>query len=150
VLLVLVGGRDHEIRELRERASKLGLSDSQLVLTGQVEHELAAKYLQAADALVIPDTVTQMTASPLKLFEYMAAGKPVVLKDMPALREILEDESGVFFPAGSVEALAAAIMRVKQDPERARQLAEGALRRSEQYTYAARAARIAEVVEACR
>ena len=148
-LLLLVGGRPQELDELRAQAARLGIGE-RVMLPGAVPHEKAARYLQASDVLVIPDTVTQMTASPLKLFEYMAAGKPVVLKEMPALREILDDSSAVFFPEGDVEALAVALLRLAQEPERARQIASAALERSRAYTYEARARKIAEVVKSCR
>ena len=51
---------------------------------GQTGPETVGQYLNAADVLTIPDTVTTVTASPLKLFEYMAVGKPIVLRELPA------------------------------------------------------------------
>ena len=81
--LLLVGGRPGEVRELREQARRLGVPPERVVTPGQLPQREAARYLAAADVLVIPDTVTGITASPLKLFEYMAMEKPLVLKDMP-------------------------------------------------------------------
>ncbi len=148
-VLVLVGGRAAEVRELRTRAERVGVS-SRVIMPGSVPHEDAARYLQASDVLVIPDTVTGMTASPLKLFEYMAAGRPIVLKDMPALREILDDESACFFPEGDVQALAQALDRLCSEPEFAARLAANAQARAQGYTYRARAEKILEVVKSCR
>lgn len=145
-LLVLVGGRAHEIAELKELARRCGLPGDKVLFPGQVSQPVSARYLNASDVLVIPDTVTTMTASPLKLFEYMAVGKPIVCKDMPALREILDDGSAAFFDAGSVEALASALTSVLDDPEAARKLGATALQRSTEYTYRARAEKIAAVV----
>ncbi|HET6261298.1 MAG TPA: glycosyltransferase, partial [Chloroflexia bacterium] len=99
---------------------------------------------------VIPDTVTGMTASPLKLFEYMAVGKPIVCKDMPALREIVDESCAILFPEGDADALAGALRALLSDPVQAKQLGEEALRRSARYTYQARAQRVAEVVKSCR
>lgn len=146
-LLALVGGRPHEVAELKELARRCGIPPGSLIFPGQVPQRRAATYLNASDVLVIPDTVTTMTASPLKLFEYMAVGKPIVCKDMPSLREILDDESAVFFEAGNVEALASALGSVLDEPESAGRLGEEALRRSAEYTYRARAEKIAEVVQ---
>lgn len=145
-LLVLVGGRAHEIAELNELARRCGIPEEKVLFPGQVSQPVSARYLNASDVLVIPDTVTTMTASPLKLFEYMAVGKPIACKDMPALREILLDESAVFFEAGSVATLAAALNSVLDDPEAARRLGATALQRSAQYTYRGRAEKIAMVV----
>jgi glycosyltransferase involved in cell wall biosynthesis len=146
-LLVLVGGRPHEIAELKELAKRCGIPEGKVLLPGPVTQPESARYLNASDVLVIPDTVTTMTASPLKLFEYMAVGKPIVCKDMPALREILDDNSALFFEAGRLEALAAALNRVLEDPEAARNLGAKALERAAEYTYRGRAEKIARLVQ---
>jgi glycosyltransferase involved in cell wall biosynthesis len=148
VLLVLVGGRASEVSELRGQAERLGVG-SRVLTPGQVDHEKAALYLHASDVLVIPDTVTQLTASPLKLFEYMATGKPLVCKDMPALREIVSDDSAEFFQEGDASALAGALEGLIAGPERAKRLGAAALARSAGYTYGARARKIVEVVKSC-
>ena len=145
-LLVLVGGRPPEIEELRVLARECRLPAESVRFPGQVPQTLSAKYLNAADVLVIPETVTTLTASPLKLFEYMAVGKAIVCKEMPALREILDGDSAVFFETGDIEALAGGVAGVLDDPEGAARLGEQALQRSAQYTYRARAEKIVGVV----
>ena len=145
-LLVLVGGRAHEVEELRELAKRCGIPGEKVLFPGQVPQPVSALYLNASDVLVIPDTVTGMTASPLKLFEYMAVGKPIVCKDMPALREILDDSSATFFEAGSIVGLAEALTRVLDAPGAAHEIGERALQRSAEYTYRGRAEKIAAVV----
>lgn len=144
--LLLVGGRPQEVEELRALGAKLGIAPRRMIMPGQVGQERVALYLNASDLLVIPDTVTGLTASPLKLFEYMATGKPIVCKDMPALREILDDSSARFFPEGSVEELAEEIRKLRLHPGDAERLGDEALRRAARYTYEARARQIAEVV----
>jgi glycosyltransferase involved in cell wall biosynthesis len=149
-MLLLVGGRPDEVKELRELAERLGIPAHRLVTPGQVGQAQTSNYMRAADVLVIPDTVTGMTASPLKLFEYMAVGKPIVCKDMPALREIVDESCAIFFPEGDAEALAGALRTLRADAMLSKQLGEEALRRSARYTYQARAERVAEVVKSCR
>lgn len=148
-LLVLVGGRSSEVAELHAQAGRLGIASGRLMTPGPVSQARAAIYLNAADALVIPDTVTQLTASPLKLFEYMAVGKPIVLKDMPALREILDDAAAEYFQEGDAVSLTSALERLIADPKRATQIGDNALARSSGYTYQARARKIVEVVRSC-
>ena len=128
---------------------KLGIPEGKMITTGQVSQKEAALYINAADVLVIPDTVTGLTASPLKLFEYMAVGKSVVCKDMPALREIIDDNAALFFPDGETDALAAALDRLRSNPTLRVATGHAAIEQAQQYTYRARAEKIAEVVATC-
>ena len=149
-LLLLVGGRPFEVIEIRAQADRLGIDLKRIVTPGQVDHARTPIYLAASDVLVIPDTVTQMTASPLKLFEYMATGRAIVCKDMLALREIVGEASALFFPEGDVDALADCLLRLRSDVTTRERLGKEAKRLSIQYTYRARAERIAEVVASCK
>ena len=146
LLVVLVGGRAGEIRALRELADRIGLGDT-VLLTGPRPQAEVVRYLQAADVLVIPDTVSVVTASPLKLFEYLACERVVVVPDIPALVEILPRNVGYYFRRGEANALAAALERALVDPDRGRRAAAGAVA-VRHHTYAARARRILAVTAA--
>jgi glycosyltransferase involved in cell wall biosynthesis len=144
LLIVLVGGRPDEIIALRTQAVALGL-DAHLCLTGPRPQADVVRYLSAADVLAIPDTVTDMTASPLKLFEYLALGAPLVLPDLPALREIVAPDEAHYFPRRSLEGLQhalAAAFAARDDQ------AANAARRTlaRDYTYGRRAERILDLV----
>ncbi|HEU5100307.1 MAG TPA: glycosyltransferase [Roseiflexaceae bacterium] len=143
--LVLVGGRPAEIAELQARAAAQGL-DGMVQFAGQLPQERITPYLQAADALVIPDTVTDITASPLKLFEYLAAGRAAVLPDIPALAEVLPPEIGYYFRRGDASALADALASALTDPQRPAREAAG-ISAVAAHTYAARAERILGLAE---
>ena len=143
--LVLVGGRPGEIEQLRRQASALGL-DSAVTWAGQIAQEHVAPYLHAADALVIPDTVTDVTASPLKLFEYLASGRAVVLPDIPALAEVLPPSVGYYFRRGDAAALAVALAAALADERRAEREQAG-MAAAAAHTYAARAEHILALAE---
>ncbi len=149
-MLILAGGRPQEVEELQSLATKLHIPQEQILMTGQLPQERSAAYVQSADVLVIPDTVTGMTASPLKLFEYMAAGKPIICKDMPALREIVDETAAIFFKGGDVNSLTDGLFVLRHDPARRESMGKAALAQSIGYTYAARARKIAEVVREIR
>ncbi len=149
-LLVLVGGRPAEVDSLRALSKELHIPLDRIAFTGRLPQERAVAYTQAADVLVIPDTVTGVTASPLKLFEYMAVARPLICKDMPALREIITEDAAIFFEGGNSEALAEAISALAADPTRRERMGEAARALSTAYTYQARAAHIAEVVNGAR
>jgi glycosyltransferase involved in cell wall biosynthesis len=149
-LLLLVGGRPQEVEQLRLLAEKLHIPQEQIILTGQLPQERAAVYTGSADVLAIPDTVTGMTASPLKLFEYMALGKPIICKDMGALREIVDDSAALFFTGGDVDSLAQGLRTLMHDLLRRERMGRSALAQSAGHTYAARARKIVEVVRVVR
>jgi glycosyltransferase involved in cell wall biosynthesis len=144
--LALVGGRPAEIAQLRSQAAGLGL-DGAVVWAGQLARDAIPPFLHAADALVIPDTVTDVTASPLKLFEYLAAGRAVVLPDIPALAEVLAPEIGYYFRRGDTPALAAALRAALTDPSRSEREQAG-LAAVARHTYATRATDILALAEA--
>src|SRR5690606_20775807 len=71
------------------------------------------------------DTAAWM--SPIKLFEYMAAGKPILCSDLPVLREIIEDgRNGLLLPVDDVKAWAAALRGLLNAPAERRRLGTAA------------------------
>ncbi len=138
--LALVGGRAPEVEALAAQARALGLQAA-VRLVGPLPQEEVRPWLQAADVLTIPDTVSDVSASPLKLFEYLAMERVVILPDIPALREVLPESVGYYFRRGDEGALTAALLRALGDPLRAAR--ERAGREAViPHTYAARAARV--------
>ncbi|MBA3946467.1 MAG: glycosyltransferase [Herpetosiphonaceae bacterium] len=142
--LIFVGGRPTEIEGLRAQAEQLGLL-TQLLLTGPQPQTEVAHYLAAADLLVIPDTVTDVTASPLKLFEYMAMGRPIITVDLPALREVINEQAARFVRRGSITELAAALRELAADPDHREAMGHAARRQAQAWTYTRRAERILAV-----
>lgn len=143
--LIFVGGRPFEQTAIKEQAERLGLS-KQVQCVGQMKPSEAVSYLYAASLLAIPDTVTDLTASPLKLFEYAAVARPVMLPNLPALKEILSIEQAIYFERGSVAGMLAAIEWVYDSPDEAAHRAEAAWQQVAQYTYTNRAKSIMKLV----
>jgi glycosyltransferase involved in cell wall biosynthesis len=101
--------------------------------------------LGRAHILVLPtvDTASAAYTSPLKLFEYFAAGKPVLASDLPPIREIVRDgENGVLFAAGDPQSLVQAIRRVQHDDALAERLARTAFAEADRYSWRTRAERL--------
>jgi Glycosyltransferase len=144
--LILVGGRDAERATLGERAQRLGIGE-RVTFAGVQPQDRVPIYLAAADVLVIPDTVTDVTASPLKLFEYMAMERAVVCPDLPALREITGGDGALHVPRGDRAALAAALRTLLGDPAQRQTLARRGRERVAPHTYTQRAARLVAVCE---
>lgn len=85
VHLLVVGGGP-KLSALREHANGLGLA-KRAMFAGEVRYELVAQHVSAMDVCVLPFDQSQTSAHalPLKLFEYMACGKPVVSTPLPAV-----------------------------------------------------------------
>jgi glycosyltransferase involved in cell wall biosynthesis len=98
---------------IESESARLGLGDS-VVLAGRVPHEAIASYIGLSDVGVIPET--NEYRSPIKMFEYMAAGKPVVAPHMPPVAAVIEPErNGLLFAPGSAEGLSQALLRAFTD-----------------------------------
>ncbi|MBI2835676.1 MAG: glycosyltransferase family 4 protein [Acidobacteria bacterium] len=141
---LIVGGHtgERDLDRVRTLATLLDLG-TRLQITGLVPPPRVSELIGAADVLVLPNTLTTISASytsPLKLFEYLATGKPIVASDLPAIREVVSpDEHAVLVPPGDPDALAAGIARVLDDPAFATRLAHNAFDRAARYSWDARA-----------
>ena len=144
---VIVGGREEEpdLGRLRSLAVELGIQDrvtfAGLVPPGEVHHRLCD-----ARILVLPNPASAISThftSPLKLFEYMAARRPIVASDLPAIREVLTHrENALLVAPGEADSLAAAIRILLDDSELAQTLADNAYRDAAKYTWRQRAERL--------
>jgi glycosyltransferase involved in cell wall biosynthesis len=91
--VLLVGGTDREVAAIREQIANLGLEDC-TKLTGRVDGSLIPSILSRADVLASPRTECRHT--PLKIYTYMWAGKPLLVSDVTCHRVIFEDDEVVW------------------------------------------------------
>lgn len=118
-IFVLVGA-DESGGTLVER-SQIGLiRDGSLRVVKRQPRERIPRFLALADVLVSARAWGDNL--PLKIFDYLAAGKPIVATDIPAHRAVLSEERAVLTGLGA-PALAAGIVRLLRDPELAARLA---------------------------
>lgn len=141
---LIVGGHPAEpdLARTKAFAEHLGIGD-RVTFTGLVEPARVAQLLTQADVLVLPNPASAISTrytSPLKLFEYMATGRPIVSSDLPAIREILRDGlHALLVPPGDSSALASAIDRLLSNPALAARLARAALDEVPNYSWDRRA-----------
>jgi glycosyltransferase involved in cell wall biosynthesis len=144
---LIVGGHPQEpdLARVQAFAAELDCA-SRVTFTGLVAPTDVAARLRAADVLVLPNPASAVSSaftSPLKLFEYMAADRPIVASDLPSIREVLAHErNALLVPPGNPQALTAAIRRLKDDRALGVRLAERALEDVRGYTWAKRAERL--------
>ncbi|MDE2001736.1 MAG: glycosyltransferase [Patescibacteria group bacterium] len=139
--LVLVGGYESDINYYKQMAADLGIADK-VIATGMVKHDLVPLYLKAFDVLIAPFPETEhyrFYMSPLKIFEYMASGRPIISTHLPSLEEVLNDRNSVLVAPGSVSELKEGIVRVLSDRAFADAIAGQALKDVQKYTWDKRA-----------
>lgn len=111
-----------------------------------------ARYIFAADVLLIPPSLRPLaefgsTVIPLKLYLYMGSGRPILAGDTPDVREILEDgRNAILSRPDSVDALVAGIGALTGDESLARRLGAASLADSRNFTWSARAGKIAAIL----
>ena len=151
VLLALVGGPAENLDALRKRIASAGLPNEIIWYGGQVPPTAVPRYLLSFDACTAPFPWTQhfaYYASPMKLFEYMASGTPVVASDLPAIAEIIHDgQNGLLVPPGDASALVGALRRLRDDPALASRLARQAKQDVVAYAWDRRVGRILEWIQ---
>lgn len=120
VTLAVVGGPPVDVDAVQRRWQANGLAPERLVAPGEVAVAAVPTWLAALDVAVmtLPDSPHfAECASPLKLFEYLAAGLPIVASDLPSSREVLRHEhTALLVPPGDTAATAAALRRLFGDP----------------------------------
>jgi glycosyltransferase involved in cell wall biosynthesis len=103
-------------------------------------------FQKSADILVIPNSgkedISRLYTSPMKLFEYMASGVPVVASDLPSIREILSENNSVLFIPDDANSLADAIKKILGNPALADKISKQALSDVQKYTWNNRAKEI--------
>lgn len=149
--LALVGGPDDMADSLRRRWAGLGLDAARFLYAGQVTPGRVPLYLAACDVCAMPFPWTEhfaYYASPIKLFEYMAVRRAIVASDLPSIAGVVaHEESALLVPPGDVDALAAAVLRLRDDPALRSRLADCAHAHVvAHYTWEARARMILEHV----
>jgi glycosyltransferase involved in cell wall biosynthesis len=90
-------------------------------VVGHIPYERMADYYRAADAAV---SIASSDSAPRSVFEAMACGAACVISDLPWTHEQIADEREALLVPVSVEAVAAALRRVLDEPETARRLAD--------------------------
>ena len=108
-------------------ARSLGI-DELVSVVGPVPHEEIPDYYALLDIFVVPreDDRAARYTTPLKPYEAMAMSIPIVVSDLPALREIVgaEQERGLTFHTGNASSLAAQLRQLLENPSLAARLAE--------------------------
>lgn len=137
----IIGGAPDEIASLKRLEPKAAVT-----FVGNRPWREMPLWLAAADILVLPNTgreeISRSWTSPMKLFEYMASGRPMIASDIPSIREILDGSSAFLATPDDSRSFATAIVEAANDLEDATKRAFRAQNVGARYTWSARAGAI--------
>jgi len=149
ITLHLYGGGDEEfIKNLEKRAAS---ESFELQYYGQVPHEEIPEMLREADVGIspLPPLRAYQVSSPAKIFEYLAAGLPIVASDIAAHRAILDPEIA-FIVKHDREDYADAIREILADKQHLTEMAANARYRAEKHDWSNRFAELMDKLSEVR
>jgi glycosyltransferase involved in cell wall biosynthesis len=127
VRFLLAGGRPDQIADARDQAHRLGVGHA-VIFAGQRRAEDIPLFLDAADVLVSPRSTG--TNTPLKIYQYLRSGRPIVATRLLTHTQVLNDDVAILTPPtpeGFAEGIVAALSdrdRARAVGDRARELAD--------------------------
>jgi len=153
-IVVTCIGRGPRWKAAKEAADEAGLSDA-IKFIGRVSHADVPRHLAEADVGVAPFAPEQFSAlklgwfwSPIKIFEYLAAGLPVITADIDELRSLLPGDVANFYKHSDSTALSEALVEMEQDRAAVRRMSTTARQLAEtKYTWDQQAAAVEAVLE---
>ena len=138
IITVIVGGNEADVRTHRQLAEKEGVNDKEMLFLGHKDHGLIPMYLKACDVLAMPFPNVEHYASymsPLKLFEYMASGRPIVATSLPTIREVLNHSNAILVNPDDNFSFVSGVERLVADSGLASRIAKQALLDVEAHTW---------------
>lgn len=143
-----VGGRSQDVADWQVRLQAESVFN--VTLTGFVDKRRLPLYQAAGDFLLMPYEQaiagssggdSAAICSPMKMFDYLAAGRVILSSELPVLHEVLNENNAVFCPPEDVGAWQAALERLLIDPALCRSLSTQARQDGRNYAWLARARR---------
>jgi glycosyltransferase involved in cell wall biosynthesis len=145
-------GEDKGVAELEEVLNSLAQENPEIypLIVSESSPKDVPAYMKAVDVLVMNYPNTDHYArymSPLKLFEYMASGNPIVTTDLPSIREVLNEENSILVKWGSEKGMERGIEKLLLNDAVRTDLTERAHGDVSGYAWHHRARRIMEFVK---
>lgn len=149
---LLIGGpTKDDVERVQDYATSQGVTN--VTVSGWINPHRVPPYLYAADVLMIPPTskplrVHRRTVLPIKLFNYLAAGRVIFTPDLPDTAELLQHGVNSYrVEPDDPKTAAESLMEIAGDPLLANSLSERAFQDSMQYTWSERARKLKEFME---
>lgn len=148
--LLLVGIDKRYQEEVWEIVRESGLSEDQVIIIGHVTQDKVVEYMRSSDVLIMNYPWSKYAAyqmSPMKLFEYMAAGRPIVASKLPSILEVVGSKEVHLIEPDKKEELVSGIRYILDNSEYADSLARSSKEKVKSYTWANRARGISNFIK---
>ena len=141
-LAVFVGGTEKDVKDFTQKNK----NNDNILVVGRKSHSEISFYLKSANVLVLPNSgkekISSQYTSPLKLFEYLASGTPIISSDLPSLREVLNEKTAIFFTPDDSKSLFVAVKKVFMNG-----FTTDALKEVQEYSWEKRADKIVNFIK---
>lgn len=147
-VLALLGANEAAFTRTQRLLDELKISPEDYILWGHVARATLIDFMLASDIGVLPNRDTLLSGlytSPLKAFEYLAAGLSIVAADLPALRAVLSEAEALFYEPADVDELAKKLQMLINSQSLRERCRRAALHLAPLYDYGRRAARIEKI-----
>lgn len=146
-IIVFVGGSGNSKKDFENKYSNY----KNIIILKQQSHDMVPYLLKSADVVVLPNSasedISRLYTSPMKLFEYMASGIPIVASNLPSICEILNSTNSVLVKADNVESLSSGINKILKNPTLANSISKQALSDVKKYDWNIRGASLVSFVK---
>lgn len=148
ISFIWVGGRTEDVEALRQQLQKKNIAN--VTLTGFIPNQQLPLYQAAGDILLMPyersiagssGGNSAEICSPMKMFDYLAAGRAILSSDLPVFHEVLTPQNAVFCPPEDLAAWKVALAALLDDPTRRQRLGQQARWDAAGYSWRKRAER---------
>lgn len=150
ILFVIIGGSRSEVDYWVEKSKEYKLKN--VLFKGRVQNAKVPGYLKCADVLLMPyskkvsyEKMDINTTSPLKLYEYMASGRPIISTNIPVIADVVpHEDAALLVEPDNIEEINRCINRLIQDKSLASKLVRSALIKANNATWTNRCQKVVD------
>lgn len=144
IKIIIIGGEEKQVARFKKEYPSI-------IFLGFKQYKDLAENLAVADVLLLPNTgrneISARFTSPLKLFAYMASGKPIVASDLPSIREILNENNAMLIKPDDPKELVIGITKLLRNDYFSDKISKQALRDVKEYTWEKRVEKIINFIK---